>query len=66
MIVVRGGLMIKTLYEYASKDENSPCHDCIVFAICTKSFLDNTMCDKLKKYLFDKLMEERKKGANKK
>lgn len=43
---------------YMSMIEGSPCNICLVQALCKKSYMDNTACDDLSKFI-RKYIEEK-------
>lgn len=38
---------------YLSNEPTSPCFECIIKAVCTKSFIDKTACEKLSMFVDD-------------
>jgi len=59
-IDVKRAILKDRLYIGYDKLDGSPCHDCIISAMCTRSFVDKTACKSLQTFSTKITMKELK------
>ena len=47
----------KHVVNYFIEEDDSPCKDCIIVAMCTKSMTDETICDPMVNFIFQQVLQ---------